>query len=93
MLLLYLVIKLLYLKVTSMTIRLLDFQKSSEVERALKMFPKCLPLLGAVLVAVAVAETDLKETHRRLKTAEPGNWTIDNCIVVKMSSQVGYLYN
>jgi hypothetical protein len=49
------------------------------------MLAKCL-LVGAVLVMMAMAED--QRTVRRLRTAEPGNWTVKNCIVVKMSAQV-----
>jgi len=49
-----------------------------------KMLGKCL-WLSAGLVMLAVADQD---AVRRLKTAEPGNWTVDNCIVLKMSAQV-----
>ncbi len=49
------------------------------------MLAKCL-LVGAVLVMMAMAED--QRAVRRLRTAEPGNWTVKNCIVVKMSAQV-----
>ena len=44
------------------------------------MLRKCLLLL--VVVGAVVAD------RRSLRTAEPGNWTVQNCIVVKMSAQV-----
>ena len=45
------------------------------------MLRKCLLLL-LVVVGAVVAD------RRSLRTAEPGNWTVQNCIVVKMSAQV-----
>jgi hypothetical protein len=50
------------------------------------MVPKCLLLLlWSLMTAAATA------AGRTVYTAEPGNWTVENCIVVKMSSQVGRL--
>jgi hypothetical protein len=36
---------------------------------------------------LAVADPD-SGAGPAVRTAEPGNWTVDNCIVLKMSAQV-----
>jgi len=63
---------------------LIHFYKRSIPLIESKMLGKCL-WLSAGLVMLAVADQD---AVRRLKTAEPGNWTVDNCIVLKMSAQI-----
>jgi hypothetical protein len=50
------------------------------------MLGKCL-WVTAALVMLAVADPD-SGAGPAVRTAEPGNWTVDNCIVLKMSAQV-----
>jgi hypothetical protein len=50
------------------------------------MLGKCL-WVSAALVMLAVADPD-SGAGPAVRTAEPGNWTVDNCIVLKMSAQV-----
>jgi hypothetical protein len=50
------------------------------------MLGKCL-WVSAALVMLAVADPD-SGAGSAVRTAEPGNWTVDNCIVLKMSAQV-----
>jgi len=50
------------------------------------MLGKCL-WVSAALVMLAVADPD-SGAGPAVRTAEPGNWTVDNCIVLKMSAQI-----
>jgi hypothetical protein len=55
------------------------------------MLGKCL-WVSAALVMLAVADPD-SGAGPAVRTAEPGNWTVDNCIVLKMSAQVRIIEN